>query len=231
MPRYWKQYKNHKSKISVMKTPHISPSQTSYGMPFKSSLEKNNCEISRVHWVWGLYIWYVMYETELIFSGFQIYIPVIITTLMPSVWPNDHVEGLVQERHNSIANTLELHLSCTNPWMLFPSAHHCWLCDGSVLMPYSITPAQQTVTSNAMATTLQSYHVGMVTTLQFVDVYLGTCRLSCVSVIPLVLPGAPFTMTMTMKIILLPCNTCGIHSYSRTLTCYIQQSVMEIWKE
>ena len=36
------------------------------------------------------------------------------------------------------------------------------------------------------------------------------------------------TMTMTMKIILLPCNTCGIHSYSRTLTCYIQQSVMEI---
>ena len=33
---------------------------------------------------------------------------------------------------------------------------------------------------------------------------------------------------MTMKIILLPCNTCGIHSYSMTLTGYIQQSVMEI---
>ena len=31
-----------------------------------------------------------------------------------------HVDGLVQERRNSIANALELHLSCTNPWM-------CWL--------------------------------------------------------------------------------------------------------
>ena len=39
------------------------------------------------------------------------------------------------------------------------------------------------------------------------------------------------TMTMTMKIILLSCNTCGVHSYSMTLTGYIQQSVMEVWKE
>ena len=31
----------------------------------------------------------------------------------------NHVDGLVQERHNSIANALELHLSCTNPSMLF----------------------------------------------------------------------------------------------------------------
>ena len=29
-----------------------------------------------------------------------------------SIW---HIDGLVHERHNSIANTLELHLSCTNP--------------------------------------------------------------------------------------------------------------------
>ena len=27
----------------------------------------------------------------------------------------DHINGLVQERRNSIANTLELRLSCTNP--------------------------------------------------------------------------------------------------------------------
>ena len=27
----------------------------------------------------------------------------------------EHMEGLVQERCNSIANALELHLSCTNP--------------------------------------------------------------------------------------------------------------------
>ena len=29
------------------------------------------------------------------------------------------IEGLVQERHNSIANALELHLSCTNPSIRF----------------------------------------------------------------------------------------------------------------
>ena len=29
-----------------------------------------------------------------------------------------HLDGLVQERHNFIANTLELHLSCTNPLIL-----------------------------------------------------------------------------------------------------------------
>ena len=28
-----------------------------------------------------------------------------------------HIDGLVQERRNSIANALELHLSCTNPWI------------------------------------------------------------------------------------------------------------------
>ena len=36
-------------------------------------------------------------------------------------WPvgisRSHVDGLVQERHNSIANAMELHLSCTNPSM------------------------------------------------------------------------------------------------------------------
>ena len=31
------------------------------------------------------------------------------------VWWKHHFDGLVQEWHNSIANALELHLSCTNP--------------------------------------------------------------------------------------------------------------------
>ena len=31
----------------------------------------------------------------------------------------DHIDGLVQERLNSIANALELHLSCTNPPIYF----------------------------------------------------------------------------------------------------------------
>ena len=28
-----------------------------------------------------------------------------------------YIDGLMQERRNSIANTLELRLSCTNPWI------------------------------------------------------------------------------------------------------------------
>ena len=35
----------------------------------------------------------------------------------------DHVDGLVQERHNSIANALELRFSCTNPWMCMNMCH------------------------------------------------------------------------------------------------------------
>ena len=34
-----------------------------------------------------------------------------------------YVDGLVQERHNSIANALELRLSCTNPLMLPIQCH------------------------------------------------------------------------------------------------------------
>ena len=30
-----------------------------------------------------------------------------------------HVDGLMQERRNSIAIALELHLSCTKPWMYY----------------------------------------------------------------------------------------------------------------
>ena len=39
-------------------------------------------------------------------------------TAILHVWPTgrkDHIDGLMQERRNSIANALELHLSCTNP--------------------------------------------------------------------------------------------------------------------
>ena len=34
------------------------------------------------------------------------------------------IDGLVQERHNSIANAMELCLSCTNPWI---SCVHLWI--------------------------------------------------------------------------------------------------------
>ena len=38
-----------------------------------------------------------------------------------------HVDGLMQERHNSIANALELRLSCTNPsiYGFNPVILHC----------------------------------------------------------------------------------------------------------
>ena len=45
-------------------------------------------------------------------------------------WVPDYINGLVQERRNSIADALELRLSCTNPsiWALKPlgSIHKNW---------------------------------------------------------------------------------------------------------
>ena len=38
-----------------------------------------------------------------------------------------HFDGLVQERHNSIANALELHLSCTNPYISACSIWYPWV--------------------------------------------------------------------------------------------------------
>ena len=36
------------------------------------------------------------------------------------IWKNQtYIDGLVQERRNSIANALELRLSCTNPWISY----------------------------------------------------------------------------------------------------------------
>ena len=42
----------------------------------------------------------------------------------PSKRWSPHIDGLVQKRHNSIANTLELCLSCTNP-SIFSSMSYC----------------------------------------------------------------------------------------------------------
>ena len=46
----------------------------------------------------------------------------ILITFYPHPNLNPHFDGLVQERSNSIANTLELHLSCTNPSISFSSS-------------------------------------------------------------------------------------------------------------
>ena len=39
-----------------------------------------------------------------------------------------YMDGLLQERRNSIANALELHLSCINPSISFSSFTPSWLC-------------------------------------------------------------------------------------------------------
>ena len=46
-----------------------------------------------------------------------------------SHWCTLHINGLVKERRNSIANALELRLSCTNPSICFHSFHFRWLLD------------------------------------------------------------------------------------------------------
>ena len=60
-------------------------------------------------------------------NGFQIFLPwkaaqtlsrymsFFETTVPCSIASLDKIDGLVQERRNSIANTLELRLSCINP--------------------------------------------------------------------------------------------------------------------
>ena len=45
----------------------------------------------------------------------------------------NHVDGLVQERRNSIANALELHLSCTNPSMWQqPASRSSWTSTSNI---------------------------------------------------------------------------------------------------
>ena len=39
-----------------------------------------------------------------------------------------HIDGLMQKRHNSIANALELRLFCIKPW-IYCSSHACWWSD------------------------------------------------------------------------------------------------------
>ena len=56
----------------------------------------------------------------------KIYMNVIKKTQVFKLWVRSnwgHIDGLVQERHNSIANARELRLSCTNPlmWYMYQS--------------------------------------------------------------------------------------------------------------
>ena len=52
-----------------------------------------------------------------------------------------HVDGLVQGRRNSIANALELRLSCTNPSMVIlrqlSGSVHTWLVSSNVIISHS----------------------------------------------------------------------------------------------
>ena len=65
--------------------------------------------------------------------GFSTWLPVLRSSKDPKVFPLSatfHIDGLVQERCNSIANALDLSLSCTNPCTLFLQgfcSHKCFL--------------------------------------------------------------------------------------------------------
>ena len=48
-------------------------------------------------------------------SAGNIHIEKIISNYKSIITSNSYIDGLVQERRNSIANALELRLSCTNP--------------------------------------------------------------------------------------------------------------------
>ena len=55
---------------------------------------------------------------------------------------HDHLNGLVQERCNSIANALELRLSCTNPSILF------WKFESLFLERYRYKPGMSFVSNS-----------------------------------------------------------------------------------
>ena len=59
------------------------------------------------------------------------WVPVFITA-------SYHIDGLVQERRNSIANALEFRLSCTNPLLWYPGASPVSLSDGISAKPLSL---------------------------------------------------------------------------------------------
>ena len=64
----------------------------------------------------SIFIMNITLENKYNFQSFHSGIPIALSW----PWPLSHVDGLVQERRNSIANALELRLSCTNPSM-YPS--------------------------------------------------------------------------------------------------------------
>ena len=51
----------------------------------------------------------------------------MVQLVLYTVWygyNTENIDVLMQERRNSIANALELHLSCTNPSIFLPNTHN-----------------------------------------------------------------------------------------------------------
>ena len=79
-----------------------------------------------------------------------------------------HIDGLVQERCNSIANALELHLSCTNPWIYLHSSMN-------QLVPTSLSggvPCGVLSLLSPWTPQAYQYHMGLC------QVHMGDCTLS-----------------------------------------------------
>ena len=79
----------------------------------------------------------ILHEMKAVMQCNSNFVSLLIPQAEMKEW-HDHVDGLVEERHNSIANTLELCLSCTNPSILSTMENLILICSVEIEQLISI---------------------------------------------------------------------------------------------
>ena len=85
--------------------------------------------------------WMILQKHVLSFKCNDFFKMANLKAMSSSATLRHHVDGLVQGRRDSIANALELRLSCTNPWMFIlrwlSGSVHTWMVSFNVIMSHS----------------------------------------------------------------------------------------------
>ena len=113
------------------------------------------------------HVWNVVYIFIHTF-GLLLKYRLLLFKILVLFWNNfiSYFDELVQERCNSIANALELHLSCTNPWILSTGDGFLRFCFSHFIndfkyhcfqVPYPITPLWVTFSDHILSHCLMIY--------------------------------------------------------------------------
>ena len=87
-----------------------------------------------LHWYWTKGSNYWAFCNYWVFSSLRVLIWTVNLSTCSNMWSllvvvNQHIEGSIQERRNSITNASELRLSCTNPSILNLWENlYIWIC-------------------------------------------------------------------------------------------------------